>query len=56
MPLQFLAILESGASKLFEKVPGILRVIVVVQDRRSGRTVADPRAPGPSRGLALSPV
>ena len=52
MAMQFVAILESGASKLFEKVPGILRVIVVVQDRRSGRTVADSQGPGPSRGLA----
>ncbi len=52
MGMEFIAILESGASKLFEKVPGILRVIVVVPARRSRRTAAGARGRGPSRSLA----
>ncbi len=48
MAMHFVAILEDGASKLFRKVPGLLRVVIVVQDRRSARD------PARSRGLAVS--
>jgi len=46
--MHFVAILETGASTPSRGIPGLHRVIIVVQDRRSART------PLTSRSLAVS--
>ncbi len=48
MVMHFVAILENGASKLFRRVPDLLRVIIVFQNRPSAR------GPLESRSLAVS--